>query len=402
MIAAVRTIEHAGYSVDWGPLALASVVTLVSVTLVVARQREASATLPSGAQLAATALVLLVIVFPAVPAGIASGADGMDPIAQPQECLSTFLSRTAPDGAGGFLQNRKLEDDPFRYVGYAGRNPQPDDDSYAYRRCSPEVLAVMPGGQAARLELESIQGYNPLHLAVYADYIDTMNGGDQNYHWTDPYPATLVASPLLDMLNVRYIVVALDGTEADILRAMTDAGKREVFRNDQVVVMENPTAFPRAWMVHDLRQATGPDGLAQFASGAADGHDVAFIDGALPLVEPVPAGAGPERVSITDQEADSLVVSVEAQSAGVVVFSEMYAPGWVARVDGEEVDVLQVNHALRGVPVLSGSHTVTLSYEPTSLRIGLWVSGLTGGAWLALVGAAIASQAGAEWRRRRP
>ena len=63
--------------------------------------------------------------------------------------------------------------------------------------------------------------------------------------------------------------------------------------------------------------------------------------------------------------------------------SEPYAKGWNAYVDGEEVGVLRTNHALRGVPLTAGDHTVVLKYEPRSLAVGL---GVTGGAILALAG----------------
>lgn len=89
----------------------------------------------------------------------------------------------------------------------------------------------MGGGRALDLELESIQGYNPLHLGVHTDYSDVMNGGQQDYHWVDPYPATLMDSALLNMLNVRYIVVSLDPPDSQDDARAIGAGKTEVFRN---------------------------------------------------------------------------------------------------------------------------------------------------------------------------
>jgi uncharacterized membrane protein YfhO len=57
-----------------------------------------------------------------------------------------------------------------------------------------------------------------------------------------------------------------------------------------------------------------------------------------------------------------------------LVLSEIYASGWQATVDGQAVKILPTNHALRGVPLPAGEHTVELRYEPISLRVGLIVS----------------------------
>jgi O-antigen/teichoic acid export membrane protein len=44
-------------------------------------------------------------------------------------------------------------------------------------------------------------------------------------------------------------------------------------------------------------------------------------------------------------------------------------------VDGEEVEILRTNHALRGIPVTSGTHTVVLRYESPYVTLGMWTTG---------------------------
>ena len=41
-----------------------------------------------------------------------------------------------------------------------------------------------------------------------------------------------------------------------------------------------------------------------------------------------------------------------------------------------EVEILPTDHALRGIPIPSGEHTVEMRYDPLSLRLGLWISGI--------------------------
>ncbi|CAA9576694.1 MAG: hypothetical protein AVDCRST_MAG87-2930 [uncultured Thermomicrobiales bacterium] len=301
-----------------------------------------------------------------------------------QESIDTYLGRADPGGAGEFLQRQQAQSAPFRYAGYAGRGYFGELDSYSERRLEPGVSAVLTSGRPARLGLDGIQGYSPNHLKYYVEYFDAMNGASQDYHWLDAFSSPLVRSPLLDMLNVRYIVVDLtiNPYRADVMSIAET--RREVFRNEVAVVYENADAFTRAWVVHDVRPNNDGEGLAQLASGAADGRTVAFIDGALPEVSPPAAGAV-ESVTITGKENNRLSADVVASAPGLAVFSEVYEEGWKAWVDGEPIDILRTNHALRGVPIGPGEHTVEFRYEPESIRIGLLISGVSGAGVLGIL-----------------
>jgi uncharacterized membrane protein YfhO len=55
---------------------------------------------------------------------------------------------------------------------------------------------------------------------------------------------------------------------------------------------------------------------------------------------------------------------------GMLVLSESWYPGWVARVDGTERPVLETFGALRGVVVDGGEHSIDLVYRPVSVYGG--------------------------------
>ncbi len=325
-------------------------------------------------------IIALVFLFPAGSDVVASvfGIHSLRPLmvtdAKTDQIIDTYFSRTDPGGAGEFLQAEQQQGKIFRYVSYAGRDPATNQPSYSTWRLKPTVLAVLVNGRAARLGLESIQGYNPSHLLVYDQYVANMNGGYQNYHWSDPFRDALGPNPLMDMLNVRYILVDATIPEGRWDIALIANGRRVVFRNTHVVIYENPDAFPRAWIVHDVRPET-PGSLAELKSGQVDGRQVAFVDGPLPNVSQPTSGE--DSVRITGRSGDRLTASASTSAPGLVVFSEIYAKGWHAYVDGKQVDVIQTNHALRGVAVDAGTHRIELRYEPRSLQIGLWITVIT-------------------------
>ena len=71
-----------------------------------------------------------------------------------------------------------------------------------------------------------------------------------------------------------------------------------------------------------------------------------------------------------------MTIATQTAAPGLLVVSEIYESGWRAYVDGEEVEILPTDHALRGIPIPSGEHTVEMRYDPLSLRLGLWISAI--------------------------
>ena len=82
-------------------------------------------------------------------------------------------------------------------------------------------------------------------------------------------------------------------------------------------------------------------------------------------------------------------------TAGYLVLSDVWFPGWTCRVDGTEVEVLRANHAFRAVPVPTGAKRAEFVFAPRSYRVGWWVSA----AAVALL--AIAGAVGVARRLRR-
>ena len=72
-------------------------------------------------------------------------------------------------------------------------------------------------------------------------------------------------------------------------------------------------------------------------------------------------------VSITAYEPNQLKYDVNSGKGGVIVFSEIYYPGWTATVDGEPVELGRVNYILRAINVKPGKHEVVLSFFPKSV-----------------------------------
>jgi len=63
-------------------------------------------------------------------------------------------------------------------------------------------------------------------------------------------------------------------------------------------------------------------------------------------------------------------VRVNAASGGTLVLSELYYPGWEARVNGNPQRIDEVHGALRGISVPQGESLVSVDYAPQSVTLG--------------------------------
>jgi Bacterial membrane protein YfhO len=96
-------------------------------------------------------------------------------------------------------------------------------------------------------------------------------------------------------------------------------------------------------------------------------------------------------VNLLRRDYSKVELSVQTQTNGLLVLSDPYYPQWHVKVDDKPAELLQVDHAFRGVELPAGTHQVVFSYQDRSMRLGATLSLLT---CLAILG-------GWLWSRRR-
>ncbi|MGI9253730.1 MAG: hypothetical protein ACR2J8_08280, partial [Thermomicrobiales bacterium] len=339
MIAAALLIRPSEGFIGWPPLIAAALMTLAILAATFGPNLPA-VWLPA----AAVALIYL------QPVGVDLASSWLGWPAQPSwdrhwnpdpvvaEMLHSEIGPAAPGSAGEFLQQRLAEDGPFRYVGYGGVS-YPDTGlpaNYMARRFEPGIHAIMVNGRPMFLGLYETQGYNPLELNRYAAFMTALNGQRQDYHTAYLLPSG-VDSPMLDLLDVRYIVVdnAIPAGRDDLLRLQQ--GRHEVFRDDLVSIWERDVTPAHAWIVHDYRELEPDQILPSLASGAIDTKRTVLLERGQhtysPTIEANPAG-GVDTAIVTRYEPDEIEIEIASQGDGMLIVSEAWSPDWHADVDG--------------------------------------------------------------------
>jgi hypothetical protein len=185
-----------------------------------------------------------------------------------------------------------------------------------------------------------------------------------------PEPNTVrvpgIQHPLFNLLNVRYLTSEPDVTPpGDQLRRVADT---------ELVIWENPNALGPAWVVSEVgRIETLEDFLAYFKRPDFDARRMAVLEQSLPFLSDSKAVTS-STTRMTAFSPHRLVYQVETTANGLLVMSEPFFPGWRARVDGKPVEMMVADYILRAVPVSPGPHSVEVRYEPTSYRLGLYLT----------------------------
>jgi hypothetical protein len=219
-------------------------------------------------------------------------------------------------------------------------------------------------------ELEDGWGASPLRLAGY----------DELYR-------SLRMERVWELFNTKYVI-----TWREELYAPSEIIYQEPAGDDVTYVHRLNEVAPRAWLVHEIQQVDEEATLAQLDAFDFDPTQVALVPPGTSLSLETPPGAEKGQVEIIHRAPNSLVMHVTTPTDGLLVLSEVYYPGWRAVVDGETVSIVRADYVLRGVPVPSGQHQISVYFQPTTFIQGAVISGVTLVA-LVLVGFWI-------WRRR--
>ena len=204
--------------------------------------------------------------------------------------------------------------------------------------------------------VNSIGGYHPAKLRRYQELVDahvhkemgaifnavskaqgdmTKVNGDSIY-------------PVLNMLNAKYFILPLEG--------------------GQTVPLTNPYVYGSAWMVDKVTYVDNANKELDALSKMSLRHEAVADKKFSEVLGNSNTQDGESVVTLKVYGPNHAEYDVNTTKGGVVVFSEIYYPGWTATVDGEPVEVGRVNYVLRAIKVKPGNHKVILNFDPQTVK----------------------------------
>ena len=238
---------------------------------------------------------------------------------------------------------------------------------------------VIPMNMWVPYKWESPAGYDAVYPADLARFIAVTNKEISDGSMSGRYGAIYnYQSKLLDLLAVKYLLFVKKDEKGEPSRGGTLKQElnsnrfKTVFEDNTVVVVENMTSFPKAFMVYDYIIENKENTLEKLLE----------ID--FPLRKKIILSEKPElepaieavnsSVVYTDYYQDAYGIKVFTEKAGLLFVSDSYYPGWNAFIDGKESKIYKANYAFRAVIVPEGDHEVVFKYRPESYVVGLKIS----------------------------
>jgi hypothetical protein len=248
------------------------------------------------------------------------------------------------------------------YLANAGTNLTPERPDEL--RVSPVVASLLqdPNGRVEnenRLPanfgvlraVEALSGASPLRLRTFEAL---RNGLDDQ------------AGQLRQLLAVAYVLTWKGEIGGAGPPLVTYGAGDDVAR---LFILDLPS--PPVWRVAQAERVdTDSAALARLRATDFDPLSVAVLqdgEGGSP-------GASGGQLVLQERGPGYAMATTSGDRPAWIVFSEMYYPGWRARVDGDPARVLRADLALMAVPVPAGDHTVELAFSAPWVTAGIAIS----------------------------
>ncbi|MCS2586282.1 YfhO family protein [Bacteroides fragilis] len=233
------------------------------------------------------------------------------------------------------LQDPSLD---YRVLNFAGNTFEENNTSYWHK---------------------SVGGYHAAKLRRYQEMIDHHIAKEMQAAYQEVATAggqmdsvNAAKFPVLNMLNTKYFIFP--------------AGQQ-----GQTVPIENPYTFGNAWFIDKIQYVNNANEEID-AIGQVDLQQTAIVDSKFKeALKGVNEGYKDSlsTIRLTSYEPNQLVYETSSPQDGIVVFSEIYYPGWTATIDGKPADIARADYILRAMNVPAGKHTIEMRFDPQSLHI---------------------------------
>lgn len=202
---------------------------------------------------------------------------------------------------------------------------------------------------------KSIGGYHAAKLRRYQEMIEEHISPEMSHLFKavseaggDMTKVDPSLFPVLNMLNTRYFIFPLE--------------------KGQTAPLMNPHALGNAWFVDEVRYVDNANEEIA-ALHEVDPAKVAVVDKKFSeQIKPMADIDSLSTIQLTSYEPNALKYEVNSAKGGVVVFSEVYYPGWQAYIDGVEAPHGRADYILRAMNVPAGKHVIEFKFDPRSLH----------------------------------
>ncbi len=236
--------------------------------------------------------------------------------------------------------------------------------------------------------LQDVRGYDSIITRQYAEYMGLIQEqGELQYNRIAPignWAPEALDSPLLDLLNVKYVVADPEHAIERLGYTLVYDGELRIYRNDDYL--------PRAFLVPEARVIADSEARASALTSFDPRAEVLLEEpvGEWPVLGEGPDAAadalptGEAQVEIVSYGLNEVEVRVRTAGPAFLVLADSYFEGWLAYIRPadaadpsaaeESVHLYRADGNFRAVQVPAGETIVRFKYSPNEIKFGLYVS----------------------------
>ena len=186
---------------------------------------------------------------------------------------------------------------------------------------------------------------------------------------------------LIDILGVKYVIAENEDSET-----MSNNIFLRVFEDEKYSVWENPQVLPRVFLASNYEGPPQVSSLNKPVEEVEEERRKLIFDklqsqdfdfrNVLILEKPssISAQFGGGSAEIVSYRPQNVIVKTSSKEPKLLFLSDNYYPGWKARVDGDEVEILRADYTFRAVALTPGEHEVEFYFDSTSFKLGALIS----------------------------
>lgn len=236
-------------------------------------------------------------------------------------------------------------------------------------------------------QILKIQGYEPVslvrlsllaHAAFPQPDTTTVMAG------FNPPKLKIAHQPVLELMGIKYAIlqtnrpIKLKGWRTIESGSIPEDFSLRGSQPDQIpyLILENENPLPRAFIVGNTRPLNQIESSKQMISAISKlqpRKEVLLQEDRLPRGKRQPY----KVAEIINATPNHLQIRAELEEPGYLILSDIYYPGWTARVDNNSTPILPADYSLRAIPLPAGKHDIHLSFTPPGFKVGRLISIMT-------------------------
>lgn len=207
---------------------------------------------------------------------------------------------------------------------------------------------------------KSIGGYHGAKLKSYQELIDFHIGNEYNKivnilnqkaNINDIYNLLKKETPVLNMLNTKYIII-----------------------DTSVPPIQNPFHKGNAWFVNDVIFVKDANEEILSLQNLQNNNAV-IQEKYRNLIPQNLVIDSTSSISLIDYKPNHLVYKTNTSKSQLAVFSEIYyEKGWEVYIDGKQSEYYKADYLLRAMTIPEGEHEIDFIFEPRSYKTGKFIS----------------------------